>query len=114
MPQFAATTKLLERDLSSVSPETATKNIDAWEEALGNLDTKEAKAVSKDLEALKKALNGKPRAGSVEKLLARLGEQTTKLADAAPEAQQEKLRAIGSALTEAGAGGSDDEDDAED
>lgn len=102
MPQFAATAKLLERDLEKVNPEQAVKNIDSWEEGLGKLESKGAKQVVKDLEALKKALNGKPRKGTVEKLLAKLGDETTKLADEAPEAQQEKLREIGKALTEAG------------
>jgi hypothetical protein len=102
MPQFAATTKLLERDLEKVNPDQAVKNIETWEESLNGLESKSAKAVAKDLEALKKALTGKPRAGSVEKLLAKLGQETTRLADEAPEAQQEKLRDIGKALTEAG------------
>ena len=111
MPQFAATAKLLERDLSKVDPEQAVKNIDAWEENLGKVESKGAKAVLRDLEALKKALGGKPRAGTVEKLLAKLGEETTRLADEAPEAQQEKLRDIGRALTEAGGAGGDDAED---
>ena len=102
MPQFAATTKLLERDLDKVNPEQAVKNIESWEDGLGKLESKSAKAVARDLEALKKALNGKPRKGTVEKLLAKLGEETTKLAEEAPEAQQEKLREIGKALSEAG------------
>jgi hypothetical protein len=110
MPRFAETTKLLDRDLSKVSADQAVKNIDMWEESLNGLDSKGGKAVAKDLEALKTALTkDKPSGPAIAKLLTRLGDATTKLADEAPEAQQDKLREIGKALTEAGAGdGADD------
>lgn len=113
MPRYAETTKLLDRDLATVSPEAAVKNIEMWEESLGEMDSKEAKAVVKDLDALKKALSSKtPNGATIGKLMARLGSQTTKLAEDASDASSEKLRAIGEALSSAGSG--EDSDDAED
>lgn len=101
--RFAATRDILEKDLEKVNPDTAVKAIDGWEEGLRELDAKGAKAVVRDLEALKKQLTGgKPNESKIRQLLAKLGEETTKLADEAPESQQQKLRDLGQQLTEAG------------
>ena len=111
--RFAATRDLLDKDLEKVNPDTAVKNIDAWEEGLKALDSKGAKAVLRDLEALKKQIGAaKPNEAKIRQLLGKLGEETTKLADEAPEAQQDKLRELGEQLSgAAGEGGSEDEED---
>jgi hypothetical protein len=108
MPQYAATTKLLDKDLESVSPDTATKNIEMWQESLQQMDSKEAKAIARDLEALKKEMGKKePSSDKIFELLGKLGEATVAIADQAPEATAEKIRGIGEALTASGEGGSE-------
>lgn len=112
MPRYAETQKLLERDLSGVSPDSAVKNIEMWEEALGGVDAKEAKALAKDLGALKRALGKKePNGEEIQALLQKLGEQTVALADQAPEATAEKLRQIGDRLSNAAVDGDVDDED---
>lgn len=112
MPQYAATQKMLERDLSSVSAESAVKNIEMWEEALGGIDAKEAKALAKDLGALKRALGKKdPDGEEIQSLLHKLGEGTVAMAEQAPEATAEKLRQIGDRLSNAAVDGDVGEDD---
>jgi uncharacterized coiled-coil protein SlyX len=104
--RFAATRDLLAKDLEKVSPDTAVKNIDAWEEGLKALESKAGKAIVRDLEALKKQLTGsKPNGAKIRELLKKLGEETTNSAEDAPENQQEKLRELGRQLTEAAGGG---------
>lgn len=119
MPRYAETTKLLDRDLPTVSPDSAVKNIEMWQESLGELDSKEAKAISKDLEALKKELTKKePNGERIFELMGKLGEATVAIAEQATEASSEKVRAIGEALSSsasesAGTAGSADDADME-
>lgn len=113
--RFAATRDLLEKDLERVNPDTAVKNIEAWEEGLSALDSKGAKGVVKDLEALKKLLHDpKAKAERVYALLGRLGEATQKLAEEAPENQREKLQELGQQLSDAASQGDGDVDAGED
>lgn len=110
--RFAATRDLLAKDLEKVNPDTAVKNIDAWEEGLNALESKSGKAIVRDLEALKKQLTGgKPNGAKIKQLLKKLGEETTKSAEDAPENQQDKLRELGQQLTEAAGGDSDGAED---
>ena len=106
MPQYAATQKLLDGDLSDATPEKAIKNIEMWQESLNAPGTKEAKAIAKDLAALKKALQAdEPDGAAIMSLMASLGEATTAIADEAPEATGEKLRGIGGSLSSHGEDG---------
>lgn len=110
MPRYAETLKLLERDLSGVSSDAAVKNIEMWEESLAEMDSKEGKALVKDLGALKKELaKDKPNGEQIATLMGRLGEATVASADQAPEATAEKLRAIGEALSSATSAGEETE-----
>jgi ABC-type amino acid transport substrate-binding protein len=107
--RFAATRDLLEKELERVNPDTAVKTIDAWEEGLKEVDNKAAKAVLKDLEALKKLLHDpKAKPEKIYQLLGRLGEETTRSAQDAPENQREKLEELGRQLSDAASQGDRD------
>jgi hypothetical protein len=87
--------------------------IEDWEAALADIDTTGAKGILRDLGSLRKQLEkDAPDADRVHALLHRLGAATTKIADKA-ETNQEKLKALGEALTEAGEDQPDEEEDAE-
>lgn len=105
MPRFAATTKAFEKGVESIAPEAAIKLIDDWAEQLKDLDSKEGKTITHDLEALKKELGkgDKMDGEKVKKLTAKLGQETIKAASAVEGSGGEKVKALGEAL--AGAAG---------
>ena len=103
MPRYAATLNALEKGVGSISPDAAVKLIEDWETQLGELDSKGAKTLVKDLGALKKELGkgDKLDGAKVQELTAKLGGETTAIADE-DDKGADKLRQIGEALSKAG------------
>ena len=96
--KFADTIHSVEK----ANAKTGATHVDEWIKELGKLDTPGAKGILHDLEALSKQLAAdKPDAARVVKLLGSLGEATTKIADRA-DSSGDKLKQLGTALTEAG------------
>jgi hypothetical protein len=111
--KFAGTMNAINRGLESTKPAKGADMVEDWEAALAEIDTPGAKGILRDLGALRKQLEkDAPDADRIHALLHRLGAATTKIADKA-ETNQEKLKALGEALTEAGEDQPDEEHDAE-
>lgn len=101
MPAFAATANAFEKGIESITPAAAIKLIDGWEVALADLDVPGAKGISGDLERLKKALHAdEPDAEKIKAIVGKLGEATTKIAGRADDKSQDKVAALGKALSE--------------
>jgi hypothetical protein len=100
--KFAGTMNAINRGLEKTKPEKGANMIEDWEAALADTDVPGAKGILRDLTSLRKQLErDEPDADRVHALLHRLGEATTKIADRA-DTNQDKLKALGQALTEAG------------
>ncbi|WP_242097879.1 MULTISPECIES: hypothetical protein [unclassified Sphingomonas] len=111
--KFAATMNAINRGLDATKPTKGADMVEDWETALADLDVPGSKGILRDLASLRKQLEkGEPDADRIHALLHRLGEATTKIADRA-ETSQDKLKALGAALTEAGEHSPDEEEDAE-
>ena len=111
--KFAGTMNAINRGLDSTKPAKGSDMIEDWEAALADLDTPGAKGILRDLGSLRKQLEKEtPDSDRIHALLHRLGAATTKIADKADTAQ-DKLKALGEALTEAGEDTPDEEEDAE-
>lgn len=109
--KFAATMNAINRGLESTKPAKGADMIEDWETALSDIDVPGTKGIQRDLAALRKQLErDAPDADRIHALLHRLGEATTKIAGRA-ETNQDKLRALGEALTEAGEASPDEEED---
>ena len=102
MPQFDSTIKHIADGVKGFTVAAATKNIEGWEATLEKLDTPAAKAIVKDLEALKKALHADKLNGeAIRKLVAKLGKETVAIAGKTEGAGTEKIKALGEALAHA-------------
>ena len=111
--KFAGTMNAINRGLDGTKPAKGADMVEDWETALADIDTPGAKGILRDLAALRKQLEkDAPDADRVHALLHRLGAATTKIADKADTAQ-DKLKALGEALTEAGEESPDEEEDKE-
>lgn len=111
--KFAATMNAINRGLDGVKPAKGADMIEDWEAALAEVDTPGTKGILRDLTSLRKQLEREtPDADRIHALLHRLGEATTKIADRADKSQ-DKLTALGHALTESGEASPDEEEDAE-
>jgi hypothetical protein len=111
--KFAGTMNAINRGLESTKPAKGADMVEDWEAALAEIDTPGAKGILRDLGALRKQLEkDAPDADRIHALLHRLGAATTKIADKA-DTNQEKLKALGEALTEAGEDQPDEEHDVE-
>jgi len=109
--KFAGTMNAINRGLDTTKATKGADMIEDWEAALADVETSGAKGILRDLGSLRKQLErDAPDADRVHALLHRLGAATTKIADKA-DAQQEKLKALGEALTEAGEESPDEEED---
>ncbi|MGY2732328.1 hypothetical protein [Sphingomonas sp. UYP23] len=109
--KFAGTTNALNRGIASTKPDKGADLIEDWEAALSEIDTPGAKGILRDLGSLRKQLErAEPDADRIHALLHRLGVATTRIAEKA-ETNQEKLKALGEALTEAGEDQPDEEED---
>lgn len=111
--KFAATMNAINRGLDDVKPACGANMVEDWETALADVDVPGAKGIARDLASLRKQLEkGEPDGERVVKLLHRLGDATTKIADRADK-QSDKIKALGEALVEAGDEDSDDSEDTE-
>ena len=111
--KFAGTMNAINRGLDSTKATKGADMIEDWEAALADSEISGAKGILRDLAALRKQLEkDTPDADRVHALLHRLGTATTKIADRA-EKSQDKLKALGEALTDAGEDSPDEEEDTE-
>ena len=111
--KFAGTMNAINRGLDATKPTKGADMVEDWEAALADVDTPGAKGILRDLASLRKQLEkGEPDADRVHALLHRLGTATTRIADKSDKAQ-DKIRALGEALTEAGEDSPDEDEDAE-
>ena len=109
--KFAGTMNAINRGLETTKANKGADMIEDWETALAEVDTPGAKGILRDLGALRKQLEkGEPDADRVHALLHRLGVATTKIVEKADKSQ-DKLKALGEALTEAGEDSPDEEED---
>ncbi len=111
--KFAGTMNAINRGLDETKPTKGADMIEDWETALADVDISGAKGILRDLGALRKQLEkDAPDADRVHALLHRLGVATTKISEKADKSQ-DKLKALGEALSEAGEDQPDEEEDAE-
>ncbi len=111
--KFAGTMNAINRGLDATKPAKGADMIEDWEAALADLDTPGSKGILRDLTSLRKQLEkDSPDGDRVHALLHRLGEATVKIADRADKSQ-EKIKALGEALIEAGEESPDEEEDTE-
>ncbi|WP_174292062.1 hypothetical protein [Sphingomonas bacterium] len=109
--KFAGTLNAINRGLDGTKAAKGADMVEDWEAALAEVDVTGAKGILRDLAALRKQLErGEPDADRIHALLHRLGVATVKIADKAGTSQ-EKLKALGEALTEAGEDAPDEEED---
>ncbi len=110
--KFAGTMNAINRGLDETKPAKGADMIEDWEAALADVEVSGAKGILRDLVSLRKQLEkDTPDADRVHDLLHRLGAATTKIAERSDKAQ-DKLRALGEALTEAGEATPDEDEDA--
>jgi hypothetical protein len=111
--KFAATMNAINRGLDKVKAAAGAHLIEDWETALADVDLPGAKGIVRDLQALRKQLEkDQPDGERIQALLHRLGEATVKIA-ARSEKSEDKLKALGEALTDAGEHSPDEEEDKE-
>ena len=109
--KFAGTMNAINRGLDSTKPAKGADMVEDWEAALADSEVSGAKGILRDLASLRKQLEkDTPDADRVHALLHRLGTATTRIADKADKSQ-DKLKALGEALTEAGEDQPDEEED---
>jgi uncharacterized protein YmfQ (DUF2313 family) len=109
--KFAGTLNAINRGLDGTKPDKGAHLVEDWEAALADVDVPGAKGILRDLVSLRKQLEkGDADADRIHALLHRLGAATVKIADKSDK-QQEKIRQIGEALTEAGEEEHDEEED---
>jgi hypothetical protein len=98
--RFVATSNAFEKGVDSITPAAAIKLIDDWETSLKDADIPGAKAIVRDLEALKKALHAdQPDGEKIKALVGKLGAETTKIADHATPATKDKVEELGKTLS---------------
>ena len=91
-------------DLTALAPAAAIANIDGWLAKLDGAQFGQAGEIRNGLEELKAELSASPLDGAeIGETLADLGQQTTATAAEASSSSQAGLRALGSALSAAGA-----------
>ena len=109
--KFAGTMNAINRGLEDTKPGKGVDMIEDWEAALADVDVPGAKGILRDLTSLRKQLEkSEPDADRVHALVHRLGTATTKIAEKADKSQ-DKLKALGEALTEAGVDSHDEDED---
>ena len=110
--KFAGTMNAINRGLDETKATKGADMVEDWESALAEVDVPGAKGILRDLGALRKQLEKDgPDADRIHALLHRLGTATTKIAERA-DTSQDKLRALGEALMDAGEDQPDEDDDA--
>lgn len=111
--KFATSMNAINRGLESVKADRGAHMVEDWEAALADVDLPGTKGILRDLTSLRKQLeNDSPDAERVQTLLHRLGQATVKISERADKSQ-DKIKALGEALTEAGVDSPDEEEDKE-
>ena len=109
--RFAATMNAFNRGIEDAKPATAVSLIEDWETALADVDVPGAKGIARDLAALRKQLeSGTPDGERVAAIVGRLGDAVGKIAPRADK-NNDKLMALGEALSDAGSAQDDEEID---
>lgn len=94
-----------------MSADAAVKKIEGWEEALQEVDIPGARAILRDLGALKRQLDqDEPDGDRIRTILSRLADATIKISDKVEDRNAERIRDLGEALETA----SEEEDEEED
>ncbi len=102
MPQFDATIKHLKEGIKGFTVSAAVKNIEGWEATLEKSEVSGAKTIHGNLERLRKLLQADEIDGAkVKDLMAKLGEETVRIAGKADGKSAEKIKALGEAVTHA-------------
>ena len=103
MPQYDATINHLKEGVKGFTVKAAIKNIEGWEATLEKVEAPAAKAIVKDLEALKELLGHEKLDGNkIKKLVQKLGKETVAIAKKSEGKTAEKLASLGEVLSRAG------------
>lgn len=99
--QLQQTLGALQGGLTDIDPATAASNVRSWVNTLQGASVPGAENLTADLSDLADRLESGDLEG-VGGLLARIGQATNSAASAAPQADQDGLRQLGSTLSNAG------------
>ena len=96
---FSGTTNALKKGVMKMSADTAIKKIEGWEEALQEVEIPGARAILRDLGALKRQLDqDEPDGDRIRTILSRLADATMKISDKVEDRNADKVRDLGQAL----------------
>lgn len=102
--RFTTLSHALDKGLGEMKPDAAVKQIEYWEGELKGVDVSGVKGLLHDLDALKKALQTDEIDGEkVQKLVEKLGGETTRIGGRVDGAAAEKLKEVGGKLEQAAA-----------
>ena len=96
---FSGTTNALKKGVTKMSTDAAIKKIEGWEEALQEVEIPGARAILRDLGALKRQLDqDEPDGDRIRTILSRLADATMKISDRVEDRNADKVRDLGQAL----------------
>ncbi len=96
---FSGTANALRKGVTKMSAEAAIKKIEGWEEALQEVDIPGARAILRDLGALKRQLDqDEPDGERIRTILSRLADATIKISDKVEDRNADRIRDLGEAL----------------
>ena len=96
---FSGTTNALRKGVTKMSADAAIKKIEGWEEALQEVEIPGARAILRDLGALKRQLDqDEPDGDRIRTILSRLADATMKISDKVEDRNADKIRDLGQAL----------------
>jgi len=99
---FSGTTNALKKGVTKMTADAAIKKIEGWEEALQEIEIPGARAILRDLGALKRQLDqDEPDGDRIRTILSRLADATIKISDRIEDRNAEKVRGLGEALESA-------------
>ena len=99
---FSGTTNALKKGVMKMTADAAIKKIEGWEEALQEVEIPGARAILRDLGALKRQLDqDEPDGDRIRTILSRLADATIKISDKVEDRNAEKIRDLGQALESA-------------
>ena len=102
MDMFASTLKAFEHGASKIAANAAIKNIEFWETKLHGVEVDGTKSVVRDLAALKKELsNDTPDKAHVKSIMARLADETKKVATKVKGPEADGIKKVAECLTKA-------------
>ena len=96
---FSGTTSALRKGVTKMPADAAIKKIEGWEEALQEVEIPGARAILRDLGALKRQLDqDEPDGGRIRTILSRLADATMKISERVEDRNADKIRDLGQAL----------------